>query len=427
MISPTSISPTSMSPTSMSPTAPTRVSLRRFLLGSVVLAALFWPLVSAFGHARSHSFSHWQSDGNEAQVTFWVAELEALRLEGAPEPGSELEAWMAERLRTGLDLRVGDGLCSPEPWAPVPAAAGFLRWTSRFRCEADLSEQAQLTVNLFLGELPDHLHFAKIETPGDGAGLQERILSADAPEASFQTASRSSVFVQYLILGVEHILIGLDHLAFVAALLLLCRSAKEILWLVTGFTVGHSLTLSLAVLDWVEPDIPVVEAFIGFTIALVTAEYVAARSARHHDVARVFAVGFGVLLLGRLNGFPGLPWLVLGGLAIFSYAYLHWIEDPEKALKIRPALTLCFGLVHGFGFASVLLDLGLAPGRLALSLFGFNLGVEIGQLLVVAVLILLTRPLARYPERLRTVLDLTAIALCYLGIFWFIERSQGLG
>ena len=83
-------------------------------------------------------------------------------------------------------------------------------------------------------------------------------------------------FGAYVALGVEHILIGVDHIAFLLALLILCRRPREVVLMVTGFTLGHSITLTLAVLGVVEPHAPVIEALIGFTIALVAVENVGA-------------------------------------------------------------------------------------------------------------------------------------------------------
>ena len=126
----------------------------------------------------------------------------------------------------------------------------------------------------------------------------------------------------------------------------------------------------------------------------------------------------------KLLGGSGPPLVTLIGLAVFSVAYLRLVADERWAAASRPGLTLCFGLIHGFGFASVLMDLGLSPGRLAISILGFNLGVELGQIAVIGCLLLLGLPLRKLPPQWQgMVFDVLAAFLCGLGLFWFVGRS----
>ena len=120
-----------------------------------------------------------------------------------------------------------------------------------------------------------------------------------------------------------------------------------------------------------------------------------------------------------------MPPLTLFGLALFTACYLSLSNTQETAARLRPTLTVIFGLIHGFGFASVLMEIGLPAERLASALFGFNLGVEIGQLGIVAGLglvgTLVTRRFAA-PDY-RFAVDATSAALCGLGLFWFVQRA----
>ena len=102
---------------------------------------------------------------------------------------------------------------------------------------------------------------------------------------------------------------GVDHLAFVLALLLLCRRVREVVFMVSGFTLGHSLTLSLAVLGVVEPNVPVIEALIGFTIALVAAENIGITSGTGRRLGLI--AGLGLVGCGLLRGLTGLGLPVL--------------------------------------------------------------------------------------------------------------------
>lgn len=195
---------------------------------------------------------------------------------------------------------------------------------------------------------------------------------ATAPVA----APRGGRLAGFLRLGVEHILTGYDHLLFLAGLLIVCRSLRVALGVITSFTVAHSLTLGLAALDiftlpsrWVEP-------MIAASIVVVGVEN----------------------LLGRGT-------------------------EP----RARWVLTFCFGLIHGFGFASVLRDMGLgADGRgVAGPLFGFNAGVEIGQFAVAAVVLpvlVWARRSPRYETHVQPGLSLVVVAL---GLFWLLQRTLG--
>ena len=155
-------------------------------------------------------------------------------------------------------------------------------------------------------------------------------------------------------LGVEHILGGVDHLLFVLALLLIVRGGKQILVTVTAFTAAHSITLVAATLGWVHVPGPPVEAIIALSIVFVAAE-----------------------IVRGLQGKPGLtaraPWVV----------------------------AFSFGLLHGFGFAGALAEVGLPQKAIPVALLTFNVGVELGQLIFVAFVVAVRALLVRVPAKAR--------------------------
>ncbi|MEE8581820.1 MAG: HupE/UreJ family protein, partial [Myxococcota bacterium] len=233
----------------------------------------------------------------------------------------------------------------------------------------------------------------------------------------------------YLALGMGHILSGWDHLAFVLALLLLARSLGEVAQLVTGFTLAHSVTLALAVLGWVRPAEGAVEAVIAFSVALVAAENVWIVS--RGDRRLLAGVVGGLLLLTALAvaGVGALPLLCLIGLTLFSLCHFALLSRVRRPARQRAALSFAFGLVHGFGFAGILSEMTLPTERLAPALFGFNVGVELGQLAVVAVVWPALRALARAedPRWHRAVTEFGSAAICGLGVFWLVTRTFGAG
>ena len=174
----------------------------------------------------------------------------------------------------------------------------------------------------------------------DGTSQVEHLLP-QRPEFVIQgTTGNWQVAGSYLVLGIEHILGGIDHLLFVLALLLIVRGARRIILTITAFTVAHSITLVAATLGWVTVPGPPVEAIIALSIVFVAAEAV-------HG----------------LQGRPGLT------------ARAAWV------------VAFSFGLLHGFGFAGALAEVGLPQKAIPVALLMFNVGVEIGQLLFVTFLL----------------------------------------
>ena len=180
----------------------------------------------------------------------------------------------------------------------------------------------------------------------------------------------------YLALGVEHILTGIDHLLFVLALLLLTRGTWRLVKTVTAFTVAHSVTLGLATLGIVHVPSRPVEAVIALSIVFVAAEIVQARRGR-------------------------------AGLA----AHMPWI------------VAFIFGLLHGFGFAGALSEVGLPEGHVPVALLFFNLGVEAGQLLFIAAVLALVAGARRIPMAWPRWAGLVPpYAIGSLAMFWVIQR-----
>jgi len=194
---------------------------------------------------------------------------------------------------------------------------------------------------------------------------------------------------------------------------------------VTGFTIGHSATLALAVTGIIRPHAEYIDALVALTIAMIGAENIAVATHRPGIVAS--GVG-GVLLLmaaGSFLGLGGLPSLLLLGAGLFAANYLMLSGHLRDAARLRIVVTVVFGLIHGFGFAADLLELRLPSGQLFSILLGFNLGVELGQLTLVLVALglvaLLVRARLALPRPI--VVDALSAGLVGLGMYWFISRS----
>jgi hypothetical protein len=395
-------------------------------LGALLAAAA----LPAAAHQRSQSFSTWRVEGQEVRAVWSVLALEATRLTPATSSPDELARALATHLETRLALRRGTPCIAAAPLRVLRARPGHLRIELVFRCAPEGA--LELTSRAFVDEAPSHVHFARVIAEGEPP--RERVFSAAEPTqlllgAAGEGAGEGAGFLRYVGLGTEHILIGYDHLAFLLSLILLGGGLRELAGVVTGFTLGHSVTLSLAALGWLQVDASLVEALIGFSIALVAAENLAVRGGVHTGLARAAAGALAGLAGLAAAGWPesGPPATTLLGLALFSACYLRLADSAGASRRFRPAITLLFGLVHGFGFASVLAEIGLPEDRLLAGLVGFNLGVELGQLAVVAAIFALGALLRRVaaPEPRSVAADALSSALCALGLFWFLTRAYG--
>ncbi len=395
----------------------------------LVLLCAFTPQI-ADAHGRSLSYSSWKLTGDGALVRVRIPRLELTRLALdpvlKPDTQQSVVGLLAERVR----LSSRGQLCTPsvDP-SPVAAPEGWVVYEWPLKCPDPGAPMISST--LLLDVAPSHLHFARVELP-DGT-VREAVLSEAqtswslgdlAATTSAQGASGTSVG-GYLALGIEHIATGYDHIAFVLALLLLAASLREVAGLVTGFTVGHSLTLALAVLGVVRPEPAAIEALIGFSIALVATENSWLLGGRPRALPWVVVAGLVALAGLALAGHGAVAASTLAGLALFSWCHFGLLDRVSRPARVRAAVAFAFGLVHGFGFAGVLAEMELPTDRLVAALFGFNAGVEIGQLAVVAMIWPLLRLLARTGDGrwYDRVAEFGSAAICGLGLFWFLTRT----
>jgi hydrogenase/urease accessory protein HupE len=218
---------------------------------------------------------------------------------------------------------------------------------------------------------PQHQTFLNIY---EGSALTQAILDRGRTSFEYFAGTRQGAFAviqKFLPAGIHHILIGPDHLLFLIGLLLLSGSVRQLALIVTSFTIAHSITLSLAALNIVSPPARIIEPAIALSIVYVGADNLLIRGGR--DVR---------------------AWIAFG-----------------------------FGFIHGFGFANVLREMDLPARALGWSLFSFNVGVEIGQLLVVAVVATALAALRSRSEAAgRQLAFAGSIVVMAAGAFWFIQR-----
>lgn len=282
-----------------------------------------------------------------------------------------LAALLTARLRLLLDGRPVDVTLSDV--TPVPDRQGL-----RFALTAAAGAapgRVRVETTLFPYD-PNHQTFVNVY---EGDALRHQaILDASHPGMDYYAGSWQgvgAVLGTFIPAGVQHILVGPDHILFLIGLLLVGGSAGRLGLIVTAFTIGHSVTLSLAALDLYAPPAFIVEPLIALSIVLV-----------------------------------GVDNLLVGG-------------EATAGRDLRPWMAGLFGLVHGFGFASVLREFGLPREALGWSLFGFNVGVELGQLAIVVPCAMALATLRRFSALAAArVAMIGSVVVVLAGAWWFVQR-----
>ncbi len=299
---------------------------------------------------------------------------------------------LAEMAPEMIELRVGGERVAPRETRVQLISGDALNFMLVF----PRSKAETLTIrSVKLGTLPAGHREFMIVVDERGSTLAKKLLSAKddtvavtlgavvtgvSAAATTGDAAKEPVeaptFWGFLKLGVEHIWTGYDHLLFLFALLVVCRSFRSIVAIVSCFTLAHSLTLALATMEIVKLPGRIVEPAIAASIVFV-----------------------GVENLWRRG------------------------EEPRG----RWALTFVFGLIHGFGFATVLRELGVGQGGqgLAMPLFTFNLGVEVGQVIVAAAVLPIVWQLRKKEAFVRRGVPALSAIVALAGLYWLVERTMG--
>jgi hypothetical protein len=388
--------------------------LRVFLIAVLAVGPGF--SLPASAHTRSETHSAWLVKGNTVHLQFTVPDLESKRItpDGDMPSVDELGKYVAEHVGAFAGAQAG----------------GYRRYELTFDCPSD--DDIKVHSSAWFELVETHTNFAQIQTD-DGAFIEQLITKDQQTlEASSSALSplQNAGFLDFLQMGMKHIFTGVDHMSFMLGLVLISRRIRDLLFVVTGFTIGHSLTLALAVTGTLRPHPEFIDALVAFTIAMIGAENLG--DSTHKPL--VVAVGMGglmfVLALAQYLGAPViLPTLLLIGGGIFGANYLMLTGHMRDAARVRLVMTLVFGLIHGFGFASDLLEMRLPTGRLAQLLMGFNLGVEVAQVIVVLSAVLLAALLVKVrlaiPRPIFT--DLAASFLVAEGLAWFLSRTIVFG
>jgi hypothetical protein len=331
---------------------------------------------SALAHEFSTSYASYRVEGPQVHVEF-ILSLADLHT-GPPIDKNGDYIFSEEEVGGSIDAIYSAIQSNYKVEAPDPPVSmmlekhnltpdGVLRFYLLYTFSHDVTD-LKVTSSLDTFTQTNHRHLIQI---GDGDNLRQGVIDANDPSIEIDVDGPTffETIWDFLELGVEHIVTGYDHLAFLMGLLIGTTTFISLVKVVTAFTAAHSVTLALATFNVVSMPPRLIESLIALSIAYVAIENFMGRNLVH-----------------------------------------------------RWKVTFLFGLVHGFGFSNVLREMELSPRNLAISLFSFNAGVEIGQLLFVAFVfpLIYLAIRSRWKEHF---LSATSLLIMSLGFYWFVQRA----
>ncbi|XEC94552.1 HupE/UreJ family protein [Paenibacillus tarimensis] len=365
---------------------PVRIKILFFLAALIALG----PLASAqpvWAHAASYGYAKWHVADKRAEWTMAIDGKSIMELGpiDANNDGSLAREEAAQSYETYIRPYMDDKLIVSVNGKNAAyaldsldiASDGELQMTFHLDSRRTI-ETFQVNYRLFFEESKHrHKNISVFYLPDNPDLPVEHIFKSDTPAwewMSTKSADSANSFPLFIMLGIEHIMIGYDHILFILSLLVIGLRFRSTIAIVTAFTAAHSITLALSALGAVRLPPAWIEIAIALTICYVAAENMWKRQFRH-----------------------------------------RWM------------LTFAFGLIHGFGFANVLENIAVPGPNLVLALLGFNLGVEIGQLLLIAMIVPVMHVVRKFnPVPFRRVTVGVSAILFLCGLLWAIERAYEL-
>ena len=381
-------------------------------------------LPSLEAHNRSESYSKFQflnvEDGVEIKVTGTIKQgiFRLLRPETKYRSYPDFLIYLQNSINLGDQCQIQESVTFNEN-----NAAGVLKFFWDFKC---VEMPSQVSISLFQDLGPTHTHIARGSI--DDETIPEFMFANSSDVWLIGSLSESkknqSSYLGYLFSGIEHILGGWDHLIFLLGLLLLFQG-RFLIIAITGFTIGHSLTLGFGAMNVLRVHSVMVEILIGFSILLLALEKFFKHNYEFDRLIKNFI--FAVLAFTPLVIFGTLDPILIFGLALFLTIYLS-LTMHYNSLYLPLLITVFFGLIHGLGFAGAISEVGLPQDKLLPIILSFNIGVEIGQLAVAFGILGLLALTKRYLSNayFNSIHNFAGVVVFSMGTFWFITRAIGI-
>ena len=404
--------------------------MKKILLFSLILIT-----ISKFSYAHyfSESYSNWVISDNKVSVTFTILKLEAtrvLQIDRFQEIGQEKQLSEGEVFLEYFKPRISVLESSKEcPLDKVPSLINGKDeyHTIELSYLCDSSNSIKIINNVLFDIAQSHVHLSRISI--NDQILEKALFYNDQTifindlktkkEKSFTDSLTS-----FISTGMNHILTGFDHLIFLMGLIILVNSFKHLLIVITGFTLGHSITLALVALNIVVPNTLMIEALIGFTILFISAEYMMKDEKNFIPIITILLSILTFTAVSSLFLQISITLISFIALILITIGYFGILKNLKNKGSFRIIITSLFGVIHGFGFGTFLFNSEFDETNVISALFGFNLGVEIGQIIFLMVFILLNLSLAKLlkSKNHQHLMQTLMIIVSSLGFYWFIQR-----
>jgi hypothetical protein len=404
--------------------------MKKILLFSLILIT-----ISKFSYAHyfSESYSNWIISDNKVSATFTILKLEAtrvLQIDKFQEIGQEKQLSEGEVFLEYFKPRISvlesskECLLDNEP-SLINGKDEYHTIELSYLCAS--TNSIKIINNVLFDIAQSHVHLSRISI--NGQILEKALFYNDQTIFinDLKTKKEKSFvdsLTNFISTGMNHILTGFDHLIFLMGLIILVNNFKHLLIVITGFTLGHSITLALVALNIVVPNTLMIEALIGFTILFIAAEYM---MKEEKNFIPIIAILLSILTFAAISSLflqISMTLISFMALILITIGYFGILRNVENKGSFRVIITSLFGVIHGFGFGTFLFNSEFDQTNIISALFGFNLGVEIGQIIFLMIFILLNLSLIKLlkSKNHQYLMQTLMIIVSSLGFYWFIQR-----
>lgn len=404
--------------------------MKKILLFSLILI-----IISKFSYAHyfSESYSNWIISDNKVSATFTILKLEAtrvLQIDKFQEIGQEKQLSEGEVFLEYFKPRISVLESSKE--CLLDNAPSLINGKDEYHtielgylCES--TNSIKIINNVLFDIAQSHVHLSRISI--NDQILEKALFYNDQTIFinDLKTKKEKSFvdsLTNFISTGMNHILTGFDHLIFLMGLIILVNNFKHLLIVITGFTLGHSVTLALVALNIVVPNTLMIEALIGFTILFIAAEYM---MKEEKNFIPIIAILLSILTFAAISSLflqISMTLISFVALILITIGYFGILRNLENKSSFRMIITSLFGVIHGFGFGTFLFNSEFDQTNIISALFGFNLGVEIGQIIFLMIFILLNLSLIKLlkSKNHQYLMQTLMVIVSSLGFYWFIQR-----
>ena len=374
---------------------------------------------NVFSHQKSQSYTSWEGeniDGN-FEVTVKTKISKSILFSQLQNNG-----YKVDMLETYFKNKIYSEACSSINLEILRTNNAFFKIKETFSCSTD---KPIFNYNLFFDLNITHLDFSSQKRNDEK--LPDFIIISETKKINLfveqSEASMNLSFYNFLYFGFLHILSGLDHIAFLLLIIFLCKSYKTLLLAISGFTVGHSISLFSSVQGLIISSASLVEIMIGFSILVCSIE-VLGKKTNQLVLFSNYVISLWTLLTFIIFIFFPSQALFFLSLGFMVFSYLRLSNNYQNNLNLI-FITLVFGFIHGLGFAGAINEIFLPSEDMLKILIAFNLGIEIGQILIFLVVALLVSLLNLFKLEIVKNYSVLAVSLIIFGysLNLIIERS----